>query len=146
MQKSILSVLLILSLFVPGCGTTPQERVQSAAEACELIAYNASEVLLIEKPGAEAGLRIAANELRALETHPQVQMTEILTIVHRFPLDKLKSPYARLAVNNGTLILTRLTARLPETDLGTLDLKPIVTALRTGIEMRIGPPAETRKR
>ena len=129
-----------LCLFVSGCGTTAPQRVQSVADTVEILAYNASEALLIEKPAAEPGLRAAATELRRLETLEHVDMNSIMAVVSKFPAQQMKSPYARLAVNNGTLLLTRFGSQLTQTDIATLDLKPIVTSLRQGIELRIGAP------
>lgn len=138
-QARYLYALVALGLVwgLSGCGTTPQARVQSVADIAQFCAYNASEALLIEKPAAEPGLRLAANQLRRLETADQVTMTEILTIIASLPADKLHSPYGRLAIANGTMLLTRLGRSV---DVAQVDLKPIATGLRQGIEMRIGPP------
>jgi len=134
MTKYLAVIALII---LTGCASTPEQKVQTAADVAQFCAYNASEALLIKQPQAEPALRLVANDLRALETVEHVSMTDILLVIGRLPADKLQSPIGRIAIVNGTMLLVRLGR---SSDLASVDLKPIVTGLREGIEMRIGPP------
>lgn len=132
--------LLLLSHLFTGCGTTPQEKIASAATIARFSAFNASAALVAESDDPEkarANLRAVANDLRALESVENVRIADVALVAGKLPVSKLKSPYGRLAFINGMMVLVTWSN---SSELRDADAKPVATALREGIEMEIGPP------
>ena len=137
MRNTLMAIGLVMLV---GCAGTPEQWIQDAADIAQFCAYNASEVYLLEaddKAVATSKLREVSNDLRALETADKVSMADLILLINRLPADKLKSPYGRIAIINGTLVLIRLGR---SSDLADKDLKPVATGLREGIESVIGLP------
>lgn len=128
---SIPLMCLAIGLFVAGCGTTPQEKVESAADIINAAAFNGTVAVLADKPQWTEHFRQAVQDLRLLNQSPNASLSAVVAIVQRLPVDKLGSIYAQLAIGNGTLILRRYERQI---DLTREDTGLIIEALATGIE------------
>ena len=130
-MKNLLT--LALCLFC-SCGTlinkdgTPTQRLQTLSY---LAAYIGTSETLNQHPEWRVGFEKAAADLRILETQP-FDVVTVMEIIKRLPVKELRSDRATLYINSATLLLTDNLS----TDACTLveDQKPIITAIRQGIE------------
>lgn len=109
-----------------------------AAEAREL-GEGGTLAALIDNPNHRYELEDTAAALRALEQiSGPVTLDMLRRILQRLPVEKFQSPKVQLYVLTGTMFLRRVGG---DVELGNIpDVKPIVTALREGIEAGLGTP------
>lgn len=143
LQAALLCVALcptVIAGCLTGCGSTPEEKIKSAATIARFCAFNAASAYMIEaedKVVARANLRQVANDYRALYSVEQVRIADVALMAAKLPTQKLKSGYGRLAIINGQLFLVTWSSSSELTD---ADAKPAAKAFYEGIEMEIGPP------
>lgn len=139
-SKSATSLLLCIGLasgalaLLSGCASTPQGKVTQIAVAVKYVAYDGATVILKEHPDWRSGFEKARNDLAALDASTnKIDMADVLIIVQRLPIKELQSFEARLAFNNATMLLQDLQTGTV-VDLSQVDLHPIVSALREGLD------------
>lgn len=147
-MKKLTATLLVtvtLMLTALGCATTgvgspsKKEVIQSVAPAVKAAAFGGSFYALKERPDWLPGFQTAAKELRVIENTEVIDFTLVLAIVARLPIAELQSEDARLAITMGTIVLSGYAANGKVVDLSKLnDYKPIVKALREGVELALG--------
>lgn len=130
-------VLFALLLIPTGCATTP-ENVTRVASASKIAAYVGTAAALQQKPAWRPGFVTAVAELKALEASETIDFVTLLAIVNRLPIKELKSPEAVLIISGATLVLQEYGGQL--VDIGQIEkIRPIVTAIRQGVELGLGP-------
>lgn len=121
---------LVLTLVIgTGCASLGNGDID-AAPIVKIAAMNGTYLVLKKHPEYRPGFELALAELKTLEQAEKIDFAQVMSIVHRLPVEKLESPEATLIIANATLLLEETT--------GTFELektRPIVTALRQGLEL-----------
>jgi hypothetical protein len=137
-MKKALSILILGAAFIvwlTGCASmSPQtkSRVQTGAT---LAAYVGTTEVLRAHPEYRIGFEVAVSELKALETG-DVDAIKLMEIVNRLPVKELKSDRAQMIITAATIVLNDEVGSTPLEKLN--DLKPVVAAIRQGIERGLG--------
>jgi hypothetical protein len=105
-----------------------QSRIKTSAT---LAAYVGTVETLRQHPEYRVGFDLASKELKALETG-NVDAIALMEIVNRLPVKELKSSRAQMIITAATIILSDELGATPIEKLN--DLKPVVAAIREGIE------------
>lgn len=138
-SKIIPIILLALCVLIPtGCSTLNGQSPQLKSAAL-VAAYVGTAETLRAHPEYRAGFELAARELRVLEDG-NVDALKLMEIVQRLPVKELKSDRATIIITAATILLTDQIGATPIEKLN--DLKPVVSAIRQGIEQGLGssPP------
>lgn len=120
-----------------GCSTTNTAQDQRVATGAKLAVYVGSAAYLKEHPEKRAAFVTARQELRVLEAAETIDFVTLFAIVNRLPIKELKSPEAQIAITASTILLTDFAGSLPVDQLERL--RPIVTAIRQGLDLALGP-------
>lgn len=135
MKRKVIIILSFGLLMFSGCASMSPEqkaRVQSRVQTgATLAAYVGTVETLRARPEYRVGFELAVDQLRLLETGP-MDTIKLLEIVNRLPVKELKSDRAQMIISAATIVLNDEIGSTPLEKLN--DLKPIVTAIREGIE------------
>lgn len=127
----------------PGSGGPTATNLAPAIKVAVLVG---STYALREHPEWRPHFEAAAQELAIIETAPQIDFTTVLAIITRLPVRELQSDDARLAIIGATILLSTYGEQAISLD-QLQELRPIVTALRSGIELALDHPvAQVRAR
>ena len=135
--KSILIIGAILGLLFTGCGTLTPTQQQRAVTATKIAAYVGTHEAVRQHPEWRDGFQQAVNDLGVMEASSKIDATMILAIMQRLPVKELKSPQATLAITAATILLSDYAGSVPLDQVQ--QLKPVVTAMREGIELGLSP-------
>ena len=139
-------IVFLLSLIVPllvttGCTTTRTledgtvvTEQRNIAPAVKTAAYVGTFYALKEHPEWRDGFELAASELAVLEQSENLDFTTLVAIVHRLPVDELKSAEASVIIAGATILLSEYGGRVVPLD-RLQEFQPIAKALREGIEL-----------
>jgi hypothetical protein len=147
----LLFSLIALALFTQGCAITSQTATPADKAAdIQALAYTAASigtaVALEEKPANRIHFQAAHDLLDTLVTNKQISATDLRTIFLALPVKELKSPVARLAIDNAVYLYTSRVGGAVN-----LEAQPYVlaaaTGLRDGLKAALGGEvkAETQK-
>jgi hypothetical protein len=125
------TILMCLSFAGTGCASMSQTQSQRLSTAATIAAYVGTTEVLRRHPEYRTGFELAAGELKALE-EGNVDALKLMQIVNRLPVKELKGDRASMIITTATILLTDEIGTTPIEKLN--DLKPIVKAIRTGIE------------
>jgi hypothetical protein len=131
MKKIIL--LAICATLLTGCAylkANPQATTRIAT-GVSVAAYVGTTETLRDHPEYRSGFQLAVTDLKILESGP-VDTIKLLEIVNRLPVKELKSSRANMIITAATIILNDEIGATPLEKLD--DLKPVITAIRQGIE------------
>lgn len=132
MKKTTTSILVAIAIVAfTGCASMSpqtQSRIQTGAT---IAAYVGTSETLRAHPEYRKGFEIAVAELKVLEIGP-IDTVKLLEIVNRLPVKELKSDRAQMIITVATIVLADEIGATPLEKLN--DLKPVVTAIRSGIE------------
>lgn len=144
-MKKILPILVLIPILFAGCTTTrtledgtvvtEQRNITPAIKAAAVIG---THYALKEHPEWREGFKIAALELKVLESAETLDFATILSIVNRLPVDELKGDDATLIITGATILLTEYGGGVLPLD-KLQQFQPIARALREGIELGLGP-------
>lgn len=138
--KSILaSACLALALTFAGCATTSPDQIARIASGSKTAAYIGTAEYLLVKPESRPAFLTARDELVVLENAAVLDVATLLAIVNRLPVKELKSPQAVIIITGASLILSDVAGSIPLDQVN--NLRPVVTAIRQGIELGLGLPA-----
>lgn len=143
-KKLLLTVAVVATSLLMGCANIQQN--QKVATLCKVAAYDGTYLYVKAHPESRVHFQTAVEELKALEAAETVDAVTLLAIVQRFPVKELHSEAATLVVGNATLILSDYTTSVPVEQIE--NLKPIVKAIREGVELGLGPtpsPSASRR-
>lgn len=128
-----IGLLTIAAALLPGCATPPKPAtITHVATATQIVAKDATFIYLQSHPEARAKFQQAHDTLAIIETAQQIDFATVLKVVQTFPIKELKNPTTVLLIGDAQILLTDLGATIPLDRVN--DLRPIVVALRTGIE------------
>lgn len=128
----IVPFLLCLALLT-GCATG-RPLGPNIAPAVKVAALVGTTEALRAHPEWCDGFQTAANDLKLIEQSPVIDFALVLAIVQRLPINELKSERATLYISAGTILLAETYNRSLSLD-QVQQLKPVVAALRQGIEL-----------
>lgn len=141
MKKITLIIALTATILFTGCATTrtlPDGSVvrehRNIAPAVKTAAYIGTFYALKEHPEWRDGFELAATELAALEMADTLDIASLVAIVHRLPVDELKSAEASVIIAGATILLSEYGGDVIPLD-RIKELQPIARALREGIEL-----------
>ena len=147
MKKLLCSFSPLLICALLGCSTTggqPGGSNGSTEALIKVAAYVGTVEGIRQHPEWEPGFRLAAEELKVLETAEKVDFALVMAIVARLPVDKLQSSRATLLITAGTIMLDQFGKQI---DLSQADrMKAVVKSLREGIELGLPPPRSAATR
>lgn len=138
--KTILPALLIAATlsFTVGCANLGDGKTAPQLQSAALVAaYVGTAETLRAHPEYRTGFELAASELRVLE-EGNIDAIKLMNIVNRLPVKELKSDRATIIITAATILLTDQIGATPIEKLN--DLKPVVSAIRQGIERGLGTP------
>ncbi len=127
-MKPILCYLSVLLLLTPGCATfnnpTAVQRISSAAKVAAYV-------------GTSEYIRQHHDSLAQIEQSETIDATLVLAILNQLPVKELKSERATVIITAATIIVNDYIGSIPadQTD----KIRPLVKALREGIELGMGP-------
>jgi hypothetical protein len=137
--KMLFSFLLSIACLavLPACKTTATGQSVADIDRIARVSRQAASIGARETlqyfPQFRPDLQLAHDELVTLENSQTIDLNSILDIISKLPDSALHTEYARLSVDGARLLISAID--LPEVDASTLaELKPIVTALRQGLE------------
>lgn len=130
MKQLALLTIALCALFT-GCASMSPQTKSRVNTSATLAAYVGTVETLRKHPEYRAGFELAAQQLRAMETGP-VDTIVLLEIVNRLPVKELKSDRAQMIITAATIVLADEVGATPLEKLD--DLKPVVAAIRQGIE------------
>jgi hypothetical protein len=138
------SVVLGLTLIcLAGCTTTGKPDVERIARVSREAATIGTVAALTAHPEWGPGFDLAVDELTRLEVSPTLSVDDILAVAQRLPVKELKSQNAVLSFQGARLLISAID--VPQVSAERIaELRPIVTAIRQGIQAARGslpPPA-----
>lgn len=136
MIQRFLPVLLILGLYA-GCMSTPNGG-RDYGPAIKTTVGIGTSIAVREHPEWRPKFEMAAAELYLIEQLEKIDFLVVLSIVEKLPVKELRSDEARIVFSATTIWLSVYGG--PEVDV--TKAKVIVTALREGIEIGLGPTRE----
>ena len=136
---SLVLLLALTGLFLPGCAlftgeSIPEETMAAYVADAKDIAEFGTRAALLENKDYRKELEATRDSLAALEALPDGKITidDLTSALSRLPLEQLKSEKGQLYVLGGRVLFRRVTRSFSVGDV--TNLKPIVAALRQGIE------------
>ncbi len=134
MNKLIGSIVIVAALcFLPGCATPPNANtIRHVATATQIVAKDATFLYVQAHPDARTQFEQAHDALAVIETADAIDFPTVLKIVQTFPIKELKNPTTVMLIQDAQIILVDVGASISLDKVN--DLRPIVTALRVGIE------------
>lgn len=137
MAKAAPVVGLLLAgslLWSTGCSTLSNNDLTRITSATKIAAYVGTSTALRQNPNWRASFIAASADLKVLETAETLDLAQILAIVQRLPVKELKGETAMIVITSATILITEFnvsTIPLERVE----QLRPIVTALRQGIDL-----------
>lgn len=131
-MKSIKALFAIIGLCaLAACSTMSPQTESRIRTSATIAAYIGTVETLRKHPEYRVGFETAAAELRVLEDG-KIDTIKLLEIVNRLPVKELKSDRAQMIITAATIVLADEIGATPIEKLD--DLKPVVGAIREGIE------------
>lgn len=131
MKFKILPVIAAL-LFTIGCASTPQQQINQLAADARDIGEFGTRVALLENANFRKELDYTVLGLKELELLPDpLTVDALVNVLARLPVKELQTEKAQLFILGGKVIIRRAAGNV---QLGTLGIRPIVEALRAGME------------
>lgn len=127
----VLIPFLVAGLTVTGCQITP-DRISYLAEDAYDVGDGGASILLAYSPGSLEDLQRAVAGLEALEDQDSITLSSVVEIVDALKLEELEGGEADAIKSLLRIFLRRIQNAWVGGNLD--DLKPIVRALREGIE------------
>lgn len=133
-MKKLPLIAVIAACLMTSCATSPTpESIARIARGVKEAARQTTEEMLVLKPEWRDEFKEAHDELVILENAPTLSVDDILRIIQRLPVKELKSDEVRIAIRGARIIIAF--TGWSEIDAERLSqLRPIVTALRQGLE------------
>jgi hypothetical protein len=134
-MNKLLGILTLTAAlaFLPGCAGTPKpEVIRHIATATQIAAKDGTFIYVSGHADDRDKFQKAHDSLAILEEAQSIDFGTVLKIVQQFPIKELKNPQTVIAIQDANILLTDLGATIPLDKVN--DLRPIVTALRLGIE------------
>ena len=128
--QALFALIGMLTL-AAGCSTLSGSQKARIHTGVTVAAYVGTVETLRAHPEYRLGFEAAALELKALEDG-QIDTIKLLEIVNRLPVKELKSDRAQMIITAATIVLADEIGATPIEKLN--DLKPVVAAIREGIE------------
>lgn len=128
------------ALLATGCATTPTSQ-RDLAPTVRVAAYMGTAYALSEHPEWRPSFETARSELAFIEAADTIDFATVLAIVHRLPIEAIRDSKAAILVTGAIILLTDYGASLPPDQMD--KLRPIVRAMREGIELGLGPAPAT---
>lgn len=129
-----IAVTIAVVVMLTGCKTPPSPvTIAHIATSVKIVSKDATFLYLQSHPGDRAKFQQAHDTLAIIETAEAIDFSTVLKIVQTFPIRELKNPTTIILIQDGEILLTDLGATIPLDRVN--DLRPIVVALREGIEM-----------
>lgn len=129
MRKLLLGLIAATLL---GCASTSEQQMRQLVFDARDVGEIGTRFALLENPGFREALQHTADGLIELERLPDpLTVDAFVGILQRLPVNELQSPKAQLALLGGKIVIRRLTGNV---ELGSFGIRPIVIALREGIE------------
>lgn len=133
MNKIITFLSAIALTFTIGCASlTDEQQVQSIASKAKIAAYVATAEFMLNKPETRESFDGAVVALKEIETAETVDFVAVLAIIRKLPTDKIGNEQTQIIVTAASMILVDFSASIPLDQVN--DLRPIVRAIREGIE------------
>lgn len=132
---SSMFAMALAGALAAGCVPRDDQMAVYIADARDLGEVGTA-LALLESPDTRTALEYTVLGLRELELQPDTVTLDSLTaVLKRLPVDKLQSPKSQLEIIAGRIFLRRVGADLKLANIK--DLRPIVTALREGMELSL---------
>jgi hypothetical protein len=136
-MKNLLLIFACAALLC-GCASTPQQQLNLLVADARDVGEFGTRVVLMERPDFRDELEATVAALKALEATPDPLTVDALVgILAKLPVKQLQTDKAQLYILGGKVIIRRAVG---DYQLGTLGMRPIVQALREGMEEGLGPP------
>lgn len=137
MKKSLTIAIgtIAFLLAFSGCANLSQSQQSRLTTAATTAAYIGTAEVVRKHPEYRAGFELAVSELKALE-NGKIDTLKLIEIINRLPVKELHSEGA---MNRTSMIITAATILVVD-EIGATpieelnDLKPVVMAIRSGIE------------
>lgn len=123
-----------------GCATTPTGQ-RDIAPTIRVAAYMGTAYAVAEHPEWRPGFEQAVIDLTVIEQAPTIDLATILAVVARLPIKQIQNSKATILITGAIILLSDYGASLPPDQME--KLRPIVKALREGIELGLGPKPAT---
>lgn len=133
-------ILAVVALMAVGCQTGPQGQ-RDLAPTVKTAAYIGTAYSLAEHPEWRPGFVEARNDLALVEQVETIDFALVLAIVHRLPIKEIQNSKAAILVTGAIILLSDYGASLPPDQME--KVRPIVKAMREGIELGLGTPPPT---
>lgn len=131
MKLKILPVIAAL-LFTIGCASTPQQQLNQLVADARDIGEFGTRLALLENANFRKELDYTVLGLKELELLPDpLTVDALVNVLARLPVKELQTEKAQLMILGGKVIIRRAAGNV---QLGTLGIRPIVEALRAGME------------
>lgn len=131
-MKSIKALFATIGLItLAACSTMSPQTQSRVRTGVTVAAYVGTIEALRSHPEYRLGFETAVAELKVLEDG-QIDTVKLLEIVNRLPVKELKSDRAQMIITAATIVLADEIGATPIEKLN--DLKPVVSAIREGIE------------
>jgi hypothetical protein len=128
---AIAAIGSLVMFILLGCASMSQSQKSRLQTAATLAAYVGTVETLRAHPEYRIGFETAVIELKALE-EGKIDTIKLMEIVNRLPVKELKSERATMIIGVATILLQDQLGTTPIEKLD--DLKPVVAAIRAGIE------------
>lgn len=137
MKIKILTILASIALLA-GCATTPESELKNLVADARDIGEFGTRVALMENPNFRKQLDYTVLGLKELEALPDpITIDSLVGVLSRLPVKELQTEKAQLYILGGRVIIRRAAGNV---QLGTLGIRPIVAALREGMETGLQVP------
>lgn len=128
--------LLVLIGALAGCQTA---NFENSGPAIKTAVGIGTAIAISEHPEWRPQFEMAAAELYLIEQQEKIDFGTVLIVVQRLPVKELRSDTARIVFTSAGILLSQYGG--PEIDV--TKVKIVVTALREGIELGLGPKPQS---
>lgn len=138
-MKSV-PLLALMVVLATGCATTPTGE-RDIAPTIKTAAYMGTAYALLERPHWRKGFEEAVIDLNLAEQGKTIDLVTVLAIVQRLPVKELQNSKAVILFTGAIILLNDYGVSLPPDQVD--KLRPVVKAMREGIELGLGPKPAT---
>ena len=136
-MKKILSLILVSTLLVTGCGsiTKSPETAARVNKVAKLASYIGTTEYLRAYPMSRPAFELAQLELERAAVSEGIDMAQLLAIVQRLPIKNIQNERASMYITSSVIILSEFGDKLPLERL--TELQPVAKAIADGIALAL---------